>query len=217
MDSVEKEAKTVDEAIELALDDLGVSRDEVEIEILAEPNKGFLGMGGRPARVRVIAEPSLLSPASLLQGMFKLMDVKAEIEEEDVDDGIMLKVESPDSAILIGKKGKNLNAIQYLMNLMYNHGRLPRRRVVVDIESYLERRKKSLEELATRTAEKVKKNRKEVKLEVLNPQDRRSIHLALQDDPAVRTYSVGTGAYRRVVIAPSSGERNGQQNQHRRR
>jgi spoIIIJ-associated protein len=216
MDSVEKEAKTVDEAIELALDELGVSRDEVEIEILAEPNKGFLGMGGRPARIRVTAEPSLLRPESLLQGMLKLMDVEAEIEEEDIDDGIMLKVESPDSAILIGKKGKNLNAIQYLMNLMYNHGRLNRCRVVVDIESYLERRRNSLEELAKRTAEKVKRNRREVKLEALNPQDRRSIHLALQDDPAVRTYSIGTGAYRRVIVAPS-GERNGHKNQHSRR
>ncbi len=216
MDSVEKEAKTVDDAIELALEELGVSRDEIEIEILTEPSKGFLGMGGRTAKIRVTAEPSLLRPESMLQGMLKLMDVEADIEEEDIDDGIMLKVESPDSAILIGKKGKNLNAIQYLMNLMYNHGRLNRRRIVVDIESYLERRKNILEELAKRTAEKVKKNSREVKLEALNPQDRRSIHLALQDDPAVRTYSIGTGAYRRVIVAPS-GERNGHKNQHRRR
>ena len=152
MDSVEKEAKTVDDAIELALEELGVSRDEIEIEILTEPSKGFLGMGGRTAKIRVTAEPSLLRPESMLQGMLKLMDVEADIEEEDIDDGIMLKVESPDSAILIGKKGKNLNAIQYLMNLMYNHGRLNRRRIVVDIESYLERRKNILEELAKRTA-----------------------------------------------------------------
>jgi spoIIIJ-associated protein len=216
MDSVEKEAKTVDDAIELALDELGVSRDEVEIEILTEPSKGFLGMGGRLARIRVTAEPSLLSPSSLLQGMLKIMDIKADIEEVETDDGIELRVESPDSAILIGKKGKTLNAIQYLMNLMFNHGRLQRRRLVVDIESYLERRRNSLEELAKRTAEKVKKNRREVKLEALNPQDRRSVHLALQSDPSVRTYSVGTGAYRRVVVAPS-GERNGNENQKRRR
>jgi len=201
---------------ELALDELGVSRDEVEIEILTEPNKGFLGMGGRSARVRVTAEPSLLSPSSLLQRMLKIMDIEADIEEVDIDDGIELRVESPDSAILIGKKGKTLNAIQYLMNLMYNHGRLKRRRLVVDIESYLERRKNSLEELAKRTAEKVKRNRREVKLEALNPQDRRTVHLALQNDASVRTYSVGTGAYRRVVVAPL-GERNGNENQKRRR
>ena len=217
MDSVEKEGRTVDEAVDLALDELGVSRDEVEVEVLSEANKGFLRMvGGRRAKVRVTAERSLLRPASMLREMLGLMDIEADIEEDDIDDGIMLKVESPDSAILIGKKGKNLNAIQYIMNLMYNHGRLKRCRIVVDVEAYLERRKRSLEDLANRVAEEVKESGKEEKLEALNPQDRRSIHLALQNDPTVRTYSVGTGTYRRVVIAPS-GERNGNNEQQRRR
>jgi spoIIIJ-associated protein len=111
MDSVEKEAKTVEEAIELALSELRLSRDEVEIEVLSEPNKGFLGMvGGRLARVRVTAEHSLLRPESVLREMLNLMDIEARIDEVDIDEGIKLKVESPDSAILIGKKGKNLNS-----------------------------------------------------------------------------------------------------------
>jgi spoIIIJ-associated protein len=93
---------------------------------------------------------------------------------------------------------------------------LKRRRIIVDIEGYLGRRRRSLEDIAKRAAEKVKKNRREVKLEALNPQDRRSIHLALQNDPAVRTYSTGTGTFRRVVVAPS-GERNGNRENKRRR
>jgi spoIIIJ-associated protein len=204
MDSVEKEAKTVEEAVRLALDDLGVSEEEVKIDILSEPNKGFLGMvGGRPARVRVTAPLSLLRPRSMLSKMLHLMNVDATVQERETDDGIELEVKSPDSAILIGRKGKNLTAVQYLINRMYNHGRLNRCRILVDVEAYHERRRQSLEDLARRTAEKVKRNKREVKLEVLSPQDRRSIHMALQDDPAVRTYSVGSGAYRNVVIAPS--------------
>jgi spoIIIJ-associated protein len=204
MDSVEKEARTVEEAVQLALDELGLTEEEVEVDVLTEPNKGFLGVvGSRPAKVRVTADPSLLRPRSVLSKMLGLMGVEATIEEEETPDGIKLEVKSADSAILIGRKGKNLSAIQYLINRMYNHGRLKRARIAVDIEDYLERRKRSLEELARRTAEKVKKSNKEVKLEVLNPQDRRSVHLALQNDPAVRTYSVGSGTYRNVIIAPS--------------
>lgn len=214
MDSVEKEARTVEEAVQLALDELGLTEEEVEVEILSEPNKGFLGVvGSRPAKVRVTSDSSSLRPRSVLSKMLSLMNVEATVEEEEIPEGIKLDVKSGDSAILIGRKGKNLSAIQYLMNRMYNHGRLKRCRIVVDIEAYLERRQQSLEELAKRTAEKVKKSKNEVKLEVLNPQDRRSVHLALQNDPAVRTYSVGTGTYRNVVIAPSSQQRNGNKNQ----
>ena len=204
MDSVEKEAKTVEEAVQLALADLGLSEEEVKVDVLSEPNKGFLGMvGGRPAKVRVTAQPSLLRPRSMLSKMLDLMKVDATVQERETRDGIELDVKSSDSAILIGRKGKNLNAIQYLINRMYNHGRLKRCRILVDVEAYHERRRQSLEDLARRTAEKVKRNKREVKLEVLSPQDRRSVHLALQNDPAVRTYSVGSGTYRNVVIAPS--------------
>ncbi len=204
MNSVEKEAKTVEEAVRLALDELGLSEDEVKVDVLSEANKGFLGVvGGRPARVRVTAQPSLLRPRSLLSMMLELMKVDATVQEKETKDGVELEVKSSDSAILIGRKGKNLSAIQYLINRMYNHGRLKRCRILVDVEAYHERRRQSLEDLARRTAERVKRNKSEVKLEVLSPQDRRSIHLALQNDPAVRTYSVGTGTYRNVVIAPS--------------
>ena len=214
MDSVEKEAKTIDEAVQLALDELGLTEEEVEVEILSAPNKGFLGVvGSRPAKVRVTRDSSSLRPRSVLSKMLSLMNVEATVEEEETPDAIKLEVKSADSAILIGRKGKNLSAIQYLINRMYNHKRLKRCRIVVDIEAYLERRQHNLEELAKRTAEKVKKSNSEVKLEVLNPQDRRSVHLALQNDPAVRTYSVGTGTYRNVVIAPSSQQRNGNKNQ----
>jgi len=205
MNSVEKEAKTIEEAVQLALQELGLSEEEVKVEVLSEPNKGFLGMvGSRPAKVRVIAQPSSLRPGSMLRKLLSLMKVDAAVQEKETQDGIKLEVKSSDSAILIGRKGKNLSAIQYLMNRMYNRGRLKRCRIVVDIEAYHERRRQTLEDLARRTAEKVKRYRREVKLEVLSPQDRRSIHLALQNDPAVRTYSVGSGTYRNVVVAPSN-------------
>ena len=214
MDSVEKEARTVEEAVQLALRELGLSEEEVKVEVLTEPNKGFLGVvGGRLAKVRVTADQSLLRPRSMLSKILSLMKVDATVEEKETPDAVRLEVKSSDSAILIGRKGKNLSAIQYLINRMYNHGRLKRCRIVVDIEAYHERRRQSLEDLARRTADKVKRNKREAKLEVLNPQDRRSIHLALQNDPAVRTYSVGSGTYRNIVIAPSN-QRNAESESH---
>jgi spoIIIJ-associated protein len=215
MDSVEKEGKTVEEAVELALRELGLGRDEVNVEVLSEPNKGFLGMvGSRLAKVRVTADSSLLHPRSILSELLRLMKIEGTIEEIETEDGFELKVESPDSALLIGKKGKNLNAIQYLVNRMYNHRRLKRHRIVIDIESYLERRKESLEDLAKHVAEKVRKTGRQEKLEALNPQDRRSIHLALQNDPTVRTFSIGSGAYRNVVIAPADEQDDYKKKQH---
>ena len=204
MDSIEKEARTVEEAVSLALAELGLTEEEVKVEVLSEPNRGFLGVvGSRPAKVRVTGDSSLLRPRSVLSKMLTLMNIEASVEEKEMPDGIKLEVKSADSAILIGRKGKNLSAIQYLINRMYNHSRFKRRRIIVDVEAYLERRRENLEDLARRTAEKVKKSNRELKLDVMNPQDRRSVHLALQNDPAVRTYSVGTGTYRNVIVAPS--------------
>lgn len=143
--------------------------------------------------------------ASLLHEMIRLMGLESEISSEAHPDGsILLKVQSPDSAILIGRKGRNLNAMQYLINRMTMTAENSEtvERMTVDIEGYLDRRRANLEEMARRMARKVKDTGKEVRLQPLNPQERRVVHLTLQEDPDVRTFSLGSAALRSVVIAP---------------
>ncbi|MBI5095669.1 MAG: Jag N-terminal domain-containing protein [Candidatus Hydrogenedentes bacterium] len=154
----------------------------------------------RLANERVGAEA-----AALLQEMITLMGLEAQVTSTaSTDGGIVLMVQSPDSAILIGRKGRNLSAMQYLINRMALSGENSEavERLTVDIEGYLDRRRANLEEMAQRMAQKVKETGKEVRLQPLNPQERRVVHLALQDDADVRTFSLGNAAFRSVVIAP---------------
>ena len=122
--------------------------------------------------------------------------------------GTCLAVESPDSALLIGRKGRNLNALQYLINRMVPAERgsgETAERLLVDIEGYYERRRQSLEEMANHLAQRAKETGKEVRVKPLNPQERRIVHLVLEDDPDVQTFSLGNAALRSVVISPATG------------
>lgn len=204
-ETIDKEAKTSDEAVELALIELDAKRDDVDVEILQESSRGLLGMGAKNAKVRVTLKESATrtSAKDALSKILELMGIEATVRETADEDGIRLDVESPDSAILIGRKGKNLSGLQYIVNRIHNRGGEHDERVVIDVEGYVSRRQESLREMALKFADKVKSKKTEVKVELLNPQDRRVIHLALQDNPNVRTYSVGTGNYRHVVIAPA--------------
>jgi hypothetical protein len=121
-----------------------------------------------------------------------------------------MNVESPDSAILIGRKGRNLQAIQYLLNrMMRPEDGETVERFIVDIESYLDRRRESLEEMARHLAERAKETGRDVRVKPLSPQERRIIHLTLQDDPDIRTFSLGTSSIRTVVISPKNAVRTG--------
>lgn len=212
MRSVETSGKTRKEAIQAALDQLGVELHEVKVEILDEGNRGFLGIGSRDVRVRVriddggegdVARGN--DAGALLQEIIHRMGIEAEVTTEHLDNGtVRLNVESPDSAILIGRKGKTLASLQYLINRMVSTGDDPDNveRIIVDIEGYLTRRRESLEELAHRLAQRAKETNKRVRMKPLDPQERRIIHVALQDDPDVQTFSVGNAQVRSVVIEP---------------
>ncbi len=158
--------------------------------------------------------------AALLKEIIEKMGIEASVSSEVNEEGVRLNVESPDSAILIGRKGRNLNAMQYLINRMVQHpdneeasvGRL-----IVDVEDYLQRRKDSLEDLALRLAARAKETSRKVRLKPLNPQERRIIHVTLQDDPDVRTFSVGDTLVRSVIIVPKGAERDDDGQSRRRR
>lgn len=254
MQSVEASAKTRKEAIQQALDELGVELHEVEIEILDEGSRGLFGLGARDVRVCVTAEglpdrPKKAKPvqkakparraepprqreragprepakvearpsepvseaganeaAALLGEVIRHMGIEATVAVGSIEEGnIHLRVESPDSALLIGRKGRNLGALEYLIDRMFHAENGPAaagQRVVVDIEGYQERRRQSLEEMALSLAERAKRGRREMHVKPLNPQERRIVHMALQDDPDIRTYSLGDSVLRTVVISP---------------
>jgi spoIIIJ-associated protein len=143
--------------------------------------------------------------AALLEEIIHRMGLEATVACGTTETGgIQLTVDSPDSAILIGRKGRNLNAMQYLINRMISRedGGERSERLVVDIEGYHDRRRASLEEMALGMAQRVKETGRRIRVKPLNPQERRVIHVTLQDDPDVRTFSVGDSTVRSVVIAP---------------
>jgi len=324
MRSVEVTSKSREDAIEQALKQLGVERDEIETEILQHGSKGFLGIGARQWQLRVSTEaaaPATQKPkreggrgrgrrggsgqkregsdakprnsksndsrpnkrerkprsggqrtdgdakrsdrperkprserserkprperkprserpsetpgsaevavaaaagprksteasdteaAALLQEMIQLMGIECEVSHlEDEDKNLRLAVSSEDSALLIGRKGRGLASLQYVINRVARgiEGRDETERIIVDVEGYLDRRKQSLEEMALRMAERVKETGRRFSMRPMNPQERRVVHVALQEDEELRTFSVGDSAIRRVVIAPKDEER----------
>lgn len=205
MKSLVKTSKTVEEAIELAIEELETNREDVEIEIIDEPSKGFLGLiGAKDAKVKVTITYDPVEIAdTFLSKILSSMDIEA-VNVIKKDDKNMLiditEISSTDKGIVIGKRGNTLDAIQYLISLAVNKGKSGYLRVMVDTEGYRDKREKTLIKLANRMADKAKRGNRPVKLEPMNPYERRIIHFALQKMPGITTYSEGQDPYRRVVI-----------------
>ncbi len=196
---IEQEGKTTEEAMELALEKLGVSRDEVKVTVLSEGKKGLFF--SKPAKVLVsLKEDPSSTPKGILKMLLDEMGIECEIKSETSDGNICLTVSTSSAGLLIGRRGRTLNAIQHLLNCIVNRSSLVKRRIIVDAEQYRERREEILVSLAQKLASRVKATGQEVVVEPMNPQDRRIVHLALQDDEQVTTFSRGEGSFRSVVI-----------------
>ena len=258
--TIEIEEKSIDAAIETACHEFGVTRDKLNIEIISEGNRGFLGMMARKAKIRAslltlavsfdlkvnesapaaaappkvepqlkitpqplpevkkekeeAPQPAAISPASpisplalkakeILEGILEKMSFECQITLQETPEKIVFNIEGDGSGLLIGKRGQNLDAIQYILNKAVNRSDSERKMIIVDSEAYRKRREESLLVLAERIREKVKKTKKPVSLSNMNAHDRRVIHLALQKDEALMTKSRGEGEYRKIVILPS--------------
>lgn len=203
MNSVEMTGKTIEEAVELALAQLGVNADRIEYEVLEAPSRGFLGFCSKPARVKVIVKK--VNPVDVakefLNNIFAKMDLNVNIEEVNGADNITFNLHGDELGILIGKHGQTLDALQYLTNLAANREAEERIRIVLDVENYRMRRAETLNRLALRLADRVRRNGERVTLEPMSPHERKIIHMALQNDHRVATYSEGEEPYRKVVIA----------------
>jgi len=204
VDSIERLAKTVEEATEEALKILNVTKDEVNITVLDEGSKGvLLGLGSRPAKVRVELKPDPVQAVKdFLREVTLAMGLSVNVETNKKDKHLNVNLTGENMGILIGKRGQTLDALQYITNLAVGrHGDL-QMSVIIDTENYRHRRRDTLEGLARTIARKVRDKRQNVKLEPMTRFERHVIHTILQYDKHVRTFSEGNEPYRHVVIAP---------------
>lgn len=205
MKSVVKISKTIDEALAEALSELDVREDQVEVEVMEEPSKGLFGLiGTKEAKIRVTVKFDPVGMADeFLSNILDSMGIKGNLEIELIDDILnidVVDISSSDLGILIGKRGNTLDAVQYLTSLCINKPRIEYIKVALDSEGYRMKREESLKKLAKKMADKASYSKRPVKLEPMNPFERRIIHSALQNYRGVTTYSEGDDPYRRVVI-----------------
>ena len=198
MEYIEISAKTVEDALTEASVKLGTTSDKIE-----KGNSGFLGIGSKKAVIRAFVKTSPEEMVKeFLDSVFKAMDMEVELDIKVDEDEKMIDVElkGDDMGILIGKRGQTLDSLQYLTNLALNKHSDNYFKVKVDTEDYRNRRKETLENLAHNIAYKVKRTKRSVELEPMNPFERRVIHSALQNDKYVTTHSEGEEPYRHVVV-----------------
>lgn len=221
MKEIEVKGKTVEEAITTALKQLGVKKDEVEIDIINEGKMGLFGlMGAAPAKIKVRLKnkeiftpepPADISPEQLtmvkdvVTEILRLMEVSAEVKTSAATGRILAEIKSDDGALLIGKRGQTLDGLQFIVNLIINrqisqkskNGRLS---IVLDTENYRQKRETVLKGLAKNVADKVKRTGEKQEMELMSPQDRKVIHLAIGNDPDLDVASEGEGIYRKIVV-----------------
>ena len=204
MKTIEMTGKTVEEALKHALDELKLTKDKVDVEVIDEGSKGLFNLiGAKPAKVKVTAKPDSLDDAkTFLISVLNSMDINADIDIKEENDIIKINLKGPKMGLVIGYRGETLDSLQYLVSLVVNKNHEnPYKRVVLDAENYRHKREETLIRVAQKTAYKVKKSGRPYKLEPMNPYERRIIHSALQEYTDINTYSEGEEPFRRIVIS----------------
>ena len=205
MEFKEFTGKTVADALTNATVSLGVTSDQIKYEVVEEGSSGFLGIGSKDAIIKVVIsadeDPKQVAEV-FLKDVFEAMQLEVNIsmDYKEEDKTLSIDLAGPEMGVLIGKRGQTLDSLQYLTNLAVNRSSENYTRVKIDTEDYRRRRKETLENLAKNMASKVKRTKKAVTLEAMNPYERRIIHSALQNDNNVTTHSEGEEPYRYVVI-----------------
>ena len=222
MDYIEISAKTVNDAITEACQKLTVTSDKLEYEVVEEGSSGFLGIGSKPAIIKARVKCSIEDKAKdFLKEVFEAMNlaVVVDVKYDEADNSMDIDLSGDEIGVLIGKRGQTLDSLQYLVSLVVNKNAENYIRVKVDTENYRQRRKDTLENLAKNISYKVKRTKRPVSLEPMNPYERRIIHSALQNDKYVTTHSEGEEPYRHVVVvlkryekSPRNNERNSERN-----
>jgi len=203
MKSIQMTGRSVDEAVAAGLRELGVSMDRVKVEVLDEGKAGFLGIGARPATVRLTVKESRAERVeNFLGDICEAMQIGVHIDVREDENYVYVDVTGQEAGILIGHHGQTLEALQYLCNLAASRAEEHGPRILLDVEGYRKRRAEALTKLANRMAERAMRTGEPVALEPMSAQERRVIHLALQQQAGVTTVSEGEEPFRRVVIQP---------------
>ena len=203
MDYIEISAKTVDDCLTEACLKLGTTSDKLEYEVIEKGSNGFLGIGSKNALIKVCKKFSVEDDVrEFLNKVFSAMEMEVEIliNKDAANKYIDVELKGDDMGVLIGKRGQTLDSLQYLTNLAINKNSNEYYKVKIDTEDYRNRRKETLENLAKNISYKVKRTKRAVSLEPMNPFERRIIHSALQNDKYVATHSEGEEPYRHVVV-----------------
>lgn len=203
MEFIEVSAKTVNDAITKACQKLTVTSDKLEYEVVEEGSSGFLGIGSKPAVIKARVKSSVEDTAKdFLKDVFEAMNlaVIVNVKYDEANNSMDIDLSGDEMGVLIGKRGQTLDSLQYLVSLVVNKNVDNYIRVKVDTENYRQRRKETLENLAKNIAYKVKRTKRPVSLEPMNPYERRIIHSALQNDKYVTTHSEGDEPFRHVVV-----------------
>ncbi len=204
MEYIEVTAKTVNDAITEACQKFVVTSDKLDYVVVEEGSSGFLGIGAKPAVIRARVKCSSVPERAreFLDEVFHAMNmvVALDVKYDEENRNLVIDLSGDEMGILIGKRGQTLDSLQYLVSLVVNKGSEEYIRVKVDTEDYRKRRKETLENLAKNIAYKVKRTKRQVSLEPMNPYERRVIHSALQNDRYVTTHSEGEEPFRRVVV-----------------
>jgi spoIIIJ-associated protein len=205
MSEYEVTGRTIEEAVTKALTELGIKKENALIEVKDEPSQGILGLlGSKEARVVVKTSKAPKEYLTIfMREVMDLVDVDGSVAVEEDHEKLAINISGQDVGVLIGRRGKTLSDLQYILNVVIRRqfSNL-NKMVVLDIENYRVRREKTLTQLAKSIARKVSQEGYEQALEPMSPQERRIIHIALQNYPDVRTYSDGEEPYRKVVVAP---------------
>lgn len=201
MKVLEFSGKNVEEALANALKELDVPRESVDFEVVEEGSKGLLGLfGAKPAMIRVTVKKTAIDEAKrFLGGVLDAMEIVADIEVKEEAEILKINLSGPKMGLIIGYRGETLDSLQYLTSLVVNKGN-EYKRVILDTEGYRMKREETLKRLADKTAYKVRKYGRSMKLEPMNPYERRIIHSSLQGADKIKTYSIGDEPFRRVVV-----------------
>lgn len=203
MKTIEITGKTVEEALKSALRQLDITEDKVDVTVIDEGSKGFFNLiGTKPAKISVtMKRDRILEAKKFLSEILEKMNVKAEINIEESNDTVKINLTGPKMGTIIGYRGETLDSLQYLTSLVVNKAKEDKyKRVVLDTENYRQKREETLKRLANKIAYKVRKSGRVLKLEPMNPYERRVIHSELQNNEFVKTFSEGEEPYRRVVV-----------------
>ena len=204
MKVIEMTGKTVEEALKHALDELKLTKDKVDVEIINEGSKGLFNLiGTKPAKIKVTKKPEPIDNAKeFLINVLSAMNIDAEIRINEENDVIKIDLSGPKMGLVIGYRGETLDSLQYLVSLVINKNHnISYKRVVLDAENYRKKREETLIRVAQKSAYKVRKSQRPYKLEPMNPYERRIIHSALQEYTDINTHSEGEEPFRRIVIS----------------